>query len=137
MPALTRWYIKSAMVCLALGLLLAAVQAMPAWAPAAVAAAGPAATHLVVVGWITQMIFGVAYWMFPKFSAASPRGSDRVAVATFVLLNLGLAARVVAEPLQALRPGPLAAAALALAAAAQWLAGLGFVTNTWPRVKEK
>lgn len=137
MPPLTRWYIKSAMVCLALGLLLTVAEAMPARLPAVFAAAGPAAVHLLVVGWVTQMIFGVAYWMFPKHSADQPRGNDLVAILTFVLLNLGLAARVVAEPAHAVNPGVVSAAILPVAALAQWLAGLGFVFNTWPRVKEK
>jgi hypothetical protein len=105
--------------------------------PAVFGAAGPAYVHLLVVGWVTQMIFGVAYWMFPKTSVARPRGSDALAVATFALLNVGLLLRVVAEPLLALRPGAGVAALLAAAAVTQWLAGVGFVVNTWPRVKEK
>jgi hypothetical protein len=136
MPPLTRWYVRSAMVCFIFGLLLGAVQLAPG-APAWIAATGPVATHLLVVGWVTQMIFAVAYWMFPKDSAAAPRGSDVLAVATFLLLNAGLLGRLVAEPARAVSPGPGLGAALALAALAQWLAGIGFVVNTWRRVKER
>lgn len=136
MPPLTRWYIRSAMLCLMLGLALGAAQLVPG-APAVVTVAGPAYIHLLVVGWITQMIFGVAYWMFPKYAVNQPRGNDTVAVATFALLNIGLLLRVVVEPLHAVRPSPVLGAALAIAAVAQAAAGLGFVLNTWPRVKEK
>ena len=138
MPPLTRWYIKSAIVCFVLALVLGAAQLVPGREAAPVLGViGPVYLHLLVVGWITQMIFGVAYWMFPKQSVATPRGSDAIAVATFVLLNAGLLLRVLAEPAQALRPGAPFGAALAIAALAQWLAGVGFVLNTWPRVKEK
>src|SRR6476660_2692413 len=43
----------------------------------------PTLLHLLVVGWITQVIFGVAYWMFPRYSAEQPRGSERVGWSTF------------------------------------------------------
>ena len=96
---------------------------------------GPAYVHMLVVGWITQMIFGVAYWMFPKFSPEAPRGNDGIAVATFVLLNVGLLLRVVVEPARAWRPDAMPGWLLAVAGAAQALAGIGFAINTWPRVK--
>lgn len=139
MPTLTRWYIKLAILYFLAALLLGVAQA--AHAPAAlypwVGAAGPAALHLLVVGWITQMIFGVAYWMFPRYSADAPRGIDALAVATFACLNAGLILRVGVEPLQAVRPAPLLGGLLVLAAALQWLAGIGFAVNTWPRIKVK
>jgi hypothetical protein len=136
MPPLTRWYIKSALGCLVLGLVLGVLQLVPG-APAVLAVAGPAVIHLLVVGWITQMIFGVAYWMFPKFTTARPRGDDAIAMATFVLLNGGLLLRVIVEPVHTLRPSSALGAVLAIAALAQALAAVGFVRNTWPRVKEK
>jgi Trk-type K+ transport system membrane component len=139
MPPLTRWYIKSAMLCLAAGLLLGAAQAapLPLIPHTVLTAAGPAYVHLLVGGWITQMIFGVAYWMFPKHSVDTPRGSDVLAVTTFALLNSGLLLRVLAEPAHTMLLGAWPDALLAVSAAAQWLAGVGFVVNTWPRVKEK
>lgn len=139
MPPLTRWYIKSALVCLILGLLVGAAQHAPPGLglPRVFAVAGPVYLHLLVVGWITQMIFGVAYWMFPKYSVVAPRGGDALAVASFLLLNAGLGLRVIAEPWHTLEPGPGLGIALAVAAAAQWLAGVAFFMNTWPRVKEK
>jgi hypothetical protein len=136
MPPLTRWYIRSAMICLILGLVLGALHLVPG-APPWIGAAGPAAIHLIVVGWITQMIFGVAYWMFPKHTADRPRGPDGLAIATFVLINAGLALRVLAEPTHAVAPSRAMTALLVAAAATQALAGAGFVALTWPRVKEK
>jgi len=124
-PPLTRWYIKLSLVYLVAALAASVWQAAdgPLWLT-------PVYIHLFVVGWITGMIFGVAYWMFPKFSKEQPRGMNGLAVATFTLLHAGLVLRIVAEPLQA---GGL----LVLSAVSQWLAGVGFIVNTWPRVKER
>ena len=132
MPPLSRWYIKLAMLYFISALLVGALQGL-----FDIPYVGPAYVHMLVVGWITQMIFGVAYWMFPKYAPETPRGNNAVAVATFVLLNLGLLLRVVIEPLRAWRPDLLPGWPLVVAAAAQWLAGVGFAANTWPRVKEK
>ena len=95
----------------------------------------PTYLHLLVVGWLTQLIFGVAFWMFPKHPSAPPRGSDRLGWICFALLNLGLAIRIVAEPLQAM--GRPCAPLLVVSAVAQLLAGWAFVANTWPRVRER
>ena len=95
----------------------------------------PTYLHLLVVGWLTQLIFGVAFWMFPKHSSALPRGSDRLGWTCFALLNIGLVLRAVAEPLQGL--GRPSAPLLVASAVTQLLAGWAFVANTWPRVRER
>lgn len=126
MPPLSRWYIKGALLYFVAALLLGIVGVN-----------GPAYVHMLVVGWITQMIFGVAYWMFPKHAPEAPRGNNAIAVATFVLLNVGLPLRVVVEPVRAWRPDLLPGWLLVVAAVTQWLAGVGFAVNTWPRIKEQ
>ena len=85
MPPVTRWHVKLSLVCLVAALVEGIVQAV---GPQAAAPLFAVYVHLLVVGWITQMIFGVAYWMFPKFSKERPRGSNQLAVAACVLLNL-------------------------------------------------
>ena len=139
MPPLSRWYIKLALLYLVAALLLGALQAAQGvlHLPTVFAVTGPAYVHLLVVGWITQMIFGVAYWMFPKYAPDTPRGNNTLAVATFALLNLGLVLRVVFEPGRAWRPDVFPGWPLVVAAVAQCVAGVGFAANTWPRVKEK
>ncbi|MCZ7546968.1 MAG: cbb3-type cytochrome c oxidase subunit I [Anaerolineae bacterium] len=93
--------------------------------------------HLLTVGWLTQLIIGVAYWMFPKYSKARPRGSERLGWATYALLNLGLALRAAGEPLMAAQPGANAGWLLAASAVLQMLAAWAFVANTWARVKSR
>ncbi|HLE29767.1 MAG TPA: cbb3-type cytochrome c oxidase subunit I [Anaerolineales bacterium] len=140
MPTLTRWYIKTALayfvVALLAGLALA-VRSVAALPPLFNTLA-PVYFHLLMVGWVTQLIFGVVYWMFPKYSADKPRGSENLSWATYWLLNVGLILRAIGEPLVGLQPeAGTAGWVLAVSAASQWLAGLGFVANTWGRVKEK
>lgn len=139
MPPLTRWYIRLAFAYLVLALLTgtAAAARQPLALPAAIGALGPVAVHLFVVGWITQMIFGVSYWMFPRRSAELPRGDPAPAIATLVLINVGLLLRLVAEPWQTVHPSGAPAALLVASAAAQWLAGIAFAWQMWPRVKER
>lgn len=97
----------------------------------------PVFYHLLMVGWVTQLIFGVGNWMFPKFSKEQPRGHERMAWATFILLNAGLLLRVVGEPLVALRPDAGAGWLLLVSALLQVVAGWLFILNVWPRIRER
>jgi hypothetical protein len=137
MPALTRWFIKSSFVYLIAALIVGVGLAMqaPLHLPSALSSLMPVYLHLFMVGWVAQLIFGVIYWMFPKYSKEKPRGSEGLGWATLGLLNIGLILRAVGEPLQALQPEAGLGWLLAVSAVIQWLAGLAFVVNTWKRVK--
>jgi hypothetical protein len=76
MPLLTRLLIKTSFVYLFLGLLLGILLVIqPAVLPAA-AGLFPVYFHLLAIGWLSSLIFGIGYWMFPKFSLEKPRGSE-------------------------------------------------------------
>lgn len=100
------------------------------------ARAGLSATylHLLVVGWLTQLIFGIAHWLFPRASAATPRGDERLGWAGLLLLNLGLLLRAGIEPMVFGQPRHTF---LLTSAALQFLALLLLVLHIWPRVKER
>lgn len=139
MPLLTRLFIKSALVyfvtALLVGLLLAARSVLDL--PGALNGLSPVYFHLLMVGWVTQLILGVAHWMFPKFSRDEPRGRELLNWATYWLLNGGLILRVIAEPARAASSAPLWGWLLVLSALLQWLAVMAFIANLWPRVKER
>jgi hypothetical protein len=139
MPLLTRWFIKSALVYLVAALLLAFVLSLPdaVALPGFVRFLNPAYFHLFMVGWVTQMIFGVIFWMFPIMTRAKPRGNEALGWTSYALLNLGLLLRVVGEPLAGLRPQSAFGWLLTLSAVLQWLAAVLFVYLAWPRVKER
>jgi hypothetical protein len=139
MPSLTRWYIKTALVFLALALfsgLMMAAQRL--WhIPIPIGGSLPVYIHLLVVGWVTEFIIGVVYWMFPKYTREKPRGSESLGWVSYVLLNTGLLLRVISEPLIDLNPALLWGWMLVVSAGLQWMGGMAFVVNTWGRVKEK
>lgn len=136
MPILSRLYIKTALVYLAMAFLgwILLTPPMVAHVPE-VAAARLAQTHLFVVGWLTQLIFGVAFWLFPRHSRQAPYGPTWLAWAGFPLLNVGLLARLVFEPAFALegwgRWGLVAAAVL------QWLGACCLAAYLWTRTRKR
>ena len=65
------------------------------------------------------------------------RGSERLGWAVYGLLNGGLALRLVAEPANSVAPGGGWGWVLVMSAVLQWLAAVGFVVNSWPRVRER
>lgn len=131
-----RIYIRTALVYLvAAGLLGGALLAGEGlgWA-SALAPARPLFYHLLTVGFATQLIGGVALWMFPPLSRERPRGDERLGWAAYGLLNVGLLLRA-AEPFLAWRPGPWVRPALAASAIFQALAVWLLAATLWPRVK--
>lgn len=139
MPALTRWYIKSALLYLAAALLLSILLALPDSInlPTFIRFMNPAYFHLFLVGWVTQIIFGVIYWMFPIITRAKPRGNVYLGWASYILLNVGLLLRVMGEPLTAVQPNAGWGWTVAVSALLQWLAAVIFVVLAWPRVKAR
>ena len=139
MPPLTRYFIKTALIYLAAALLVGlALAARAAFdLPAEIAALSPVFFHLFMVGWVTQLIFGMLFWMLPKYSKELPRGNEKLAWAAYLLINVGLILRVIGEPLVALRSDLGVGWLLALSAILQLLGGWAFIANAWPRVKER
>lgn len=141
MPALTRWFIKTSFVYFTLALLAGvALGARAVWAFSPPGADFmPSYIHLLAEGWISMLIIGVVFWMFPKYSLERPRRSEQLGWASYILLNLGLLLRVISEPTMAVvgASASLWATLLTVAAILQWLGGMAFVINSWERVKEK
>jgi cytochrome c oxidase cbb3-type subunit 1 len=81
----TIWFIKCALVYLAiatlLGIHMAASGPMYPYMPMHV--------HLNLLGWMSMMIFGVAYHILPRFSG-KPLWSDTLSVVHLWLANIGL-----------------------------------------------
>lgn len=97
LPQLTRFLIRSGMACLVLGMIAAVLASVSP----GLAALRPTWIHLITVGWLTQLIFGVALWMFPRPRTDRPR-ADLAGWVGFWCLNAGLFLRVTGEPLQVL-----------------------------------
>lgn len=129
MPRLTRVWIKTA-----LGYLIVAMALKTGLAWGAVGSAfAPAFIHLLTVGWLTQLIFGVAWWLFPPRSPENPRGNERRAWAVYALLNAGLLLRVAAEPWP--RLGDMGEILLIASALLQTGGIAVFTGQLWPRAR--
>jgi cbb3-type cytochrome oxidase subunit 1 len=141
MPLLTRWFIKTSFVYLIVSLFVGvALGAQLVWNfPPAYINLTPTYFHLLAEGWITMLIIGVVFWMFPKFSLQQPRHSLGLGWASYFLLNLGLLIRLISEPAIASMNKPFLSwgILLTLAAVLQWAGGMAFVFNSWARVKER
>lgn len=127
---------KSGFLALGLALLYEALLARPGtlWPTLPDAALHLGAIHLLTVGWLLQLISGVAYWMFPRHPTHPPRGDDRLGWTALVLLNSGLLLRLIGEPWRLGAGGP--AWPLALSAMLQFTAIALLVALLWPRIRE-
>ena len=136
MPLLVRSFVKFSFVWLVVALGMKALALFPAGA--ALPAITPVSWHLLFVGWLMQFIIGIAHWMLPtRVGARKPRlrGDERLMWAVLVALNAGLLLRLLAEPMLVAHPAALWRALLFTSAWLQWLAGMGFVWNSWLRAR--
>lgn len=94
----------------------------------------PTYLHLFIVGWISQLIFGVSHWMFPRASKEHPRGTEWLGWVAFWCLNAGLLLRAVAEPMN---PAATEGWTLVTSGLLQLIAGIAYVAHIWPRIRER
>lgn len=140
MPPIARTYIRAAFLYFLIAFFLGALMMLDRWLNFSrwLKVTYLSQLHLLVVGWITQLAIGVAYWIFPRFrkeQTSEPRGSDALAWAVLIALNAGLCLRFFFEPFYLTGPQPWLAALLALSGVLQALAALGFVWLIWGRVR--
>lgn len=135
MPAISRILIRTSTAYLAAAALLGILTAVPAAAVDMLPAGlEPAQLHLLVVGWITQLIFGVALWMFPRYGDRGAGSVGAAAWGAYAALNAGLLLRLAGEPWLAARPDSVSArSVLAVSAASQWGAVMYFALRLWKR----
>jgi hypothetical protein len=139
MPTITRLMIKTALCYLLVGIVLTSLWFIETAYPIhpLLRALQPTALHLIVVGWLTQLIFGIALWMFPPWSRSTPRGPERLNQACYGLLNAGLLLRLVAEPLTSLQSASWVRWLLVTSAITQVVAVWIFISLIWTRVRGK
>jgi cytochrome bd-type quinol oxidase subunit 2 len=135
MPLLSRWFVRTAFLALVFSLgIETALAARPAGIERLAAPLHLLALHLFTVGWLLQLIAGVAYWMFPRHPTRPPRGPERPGWVAYGLLNTGLALRALAEPWRAVG-GP--GWPLILSSALQFGGVLALAALLWPRIQAR
>ncbi len=135
MPLLSRWFVRTGFVALvlSLGFEIALATGLTGGGRL-VAPFHLLALHLFTVGWLLQLIAGVAHWMFPRHPTRPPRGPEWLGWAAYGLLNTGLALRALGEPWLALG-GP--GWPLALSAALQFGGVVALALLLWPRIQSR
>ena len=136
LPRSSRWLVRAALVHLVAAMLLAwgEAAARAGLLPAEIRLARPVWIHLLAVGWLSQLAFGVALWMFPRPRDGRP-ASETSLLAAWFALNLGLLVRAVAEPAWSLRGARIWGLCLVASGLMQWVAMAWVVRALWPRVR--
>lgn len=139
MPKLTRWTIRLAMLYLALGLLCWLIYTYDQvgdlrgnWS-----ALRPVGIHFITIGWLTQLIFAVIYWMFPIISRDNPYGEKWIAWLGFWGLNIGLGLRAFFEIGLTQGLAPDAAWGLIGSGFIQWAGVTAWIIASWGRLRER
>jgi hypothetical protein len=151
MPVTSRVFVKASIVYLCLGAVLGALMFINRYFPLGSWAAYLRISHiqLLIVGWLTQLILGVAWWLFPPLQIGlrsdaplpvrrgqSQRGNEPLFWVTFVCLNAGILLRAIFDPLYSwTRAGALGFLA-GISGLFLLLAAVSFVANMWSRVRE-
>ncbi|MGE5223755.1 MAG: hypothetical protein ACM3PY_15060, partial [Omnitrophica WOR_2 bacterium] len=92
----------------------------------------PAHIEALLMGWVVQLILGMAFWILPRFGTGARRGNVKAAWAALILLNAGIWL-VVSGPL--FQEPTLAAWIPFLGRLAECSAALAFALHAWPRIK--
>ncbi len=131
MPRLSRWAIRSSFLYMVAGLAAGTVLLVhkglglnpQLWRLL------PLHIEFLLLGWMLQLVLGVAYWILPRFPDPPVRGRVRTAWTAFTLLNAGVLLAGLAPTLAAGTTLRAAGRALELGAA------LAFAFHAWPRIK--
>jgi hypothetical protein len=137
-PLESRLFVKTSLIALALSFLWGAGMAIAESAGVAIPAMWPIEhAHLAFVGWLVNVVIGIALWMLPlnreRFPETAGRYPRRAPYIVWGLLNGGLILRIVSEP--ALSAGVAMRASLVLSALAQVAAIVLFALIAWQRVR--
>ena len=151
MPVTSRLFVKASIIYLCLGAILGALMFINRWIPLGAWVSYIRVSHveMLIVGWLTQLILGVAWWLFPPLKiglrADAPlpirrgqtqRGSEPLFWVTFGLLNAGVLIQSVVQPLYTWSRVEVFHVLTGISGVLLLLAAIAFVVNMWGRVRE-
>jgi hypothetical protein len=136
MPPITRWFIKAGIFWFVTGVILAFIAQLPVLSTGSLLL--PVYWHMLVIGWITQIIMGVSIWMFPRKKRDRLKNQSGFTVASFLLLNSGLVIRFLSEPfLPVLQEDPIVIVSVVISSLLQVSGILFYTADIWPRLQPK
>lgn len=134
MPLIARVFLKSGLIFFLGALLLGIALQVETLAFPALA---PLFWHMLMLGWITQIIMGVSLWMFPHRKKVESFKNQCWAWFAYLFLNSGLILRIISEPLILTSTYEVWKVFVVLSAILQFFAVLFYALEIWPRVISK
>ena len=92
MPRLSVYYIRASLLYLLVGFTLGGLILANkglGFSPA-VWMLLPMHIEFDMMGWLVQLVMGIAYWILPRFSNGPARGNERLSWLAFLLINTGI-----------------------------------------------
>ena len=131
MPLITRLFLKTGLIYFMGALLVGIIlQVESLGIPNLI----PMFWHMLMVGWITQIIIGVSLWMFPGRSKEESFQHQKWGWLTYIFLNTGLISRFISEPMIIQSQAYFWKVLLTISAVLQFVAVICYVIEIWPRV---
>jgi heme/copper-type cytochrome/quinol oxidase subunit 1 len=131
MPLITRLFLKTGLVYFLGSLIMGILLQFPSLGiPNLV----PLFWHMLMLGWITQIIFGISVWMFPGRLKEESFKNQRWSWLAYALLNTGLILRIISEPVIVTSGSSIWEILITVSAVTQFLAVVCYVIEIWPRV---
>lgn len=134
MPLITRIFLKSGIVFFIASLITGVALQIDSLALPPLM---PLFWHMLMLGWITQIIMGVSMWMFPGRVREESFKNQKWAWIAYVSLNIGLWLRVLAEPAVNSSDALIWKILLLTSAILQLIAVISYALEIWPRVRGK
>lgn len=132
-PTVSVWCVRMSLIALLLGMTIGAVilGAKGVGSAGTVMFLLPAHIELVLVGWMLQLVMGVAQWILPRFGARGLARGNQWAWLAFAAINLGVLCVVAAVPARG-----VAAQILRWGGKVLETAAVGaFLASVWSRVR--
>jgi hypothetical protein len=146
MPATSRVFVKASLIYLGLGAVLGALLLINRWVFLGTEIGSLRVSHaqFLIVGWLTQLILGVAWWLFPPLAIGlrpgSPRptrrGQAQRGSESLISLNSGILLRSIFAPLYSWTEIELLNTLTGISGLFLLAAAITFVVNMWGRVRE-
>jgi hypothetical protein len=151
MPITSRVFVKASIVYFVLGAVLGALMLINRSIPLGAWVAYMRISHVqfLIVGWLTQLIMAVGWWLFPPLKIGlrsdsilpvrrgqTQRGSEPLFWAALVGLNVGILLRAAFEPLYSWSKVGFFGFLAGISSLFLLAAVIAFLANMWGRVRE-